>query len=59
VALSFLTRRPSVLAIPKASREAHAADNAGAGGLVLGDDETALLEQAFPRGPRPRSLPML
>ncbi|MBN9005043.1 MAG: aldo/keto reductase [Rhizobiales bacterium] len=59
VALSFLTRRPAVLAIPKASREAHAVDNAGAGDLVLGDDEVALLEQAFPRGPQPRSLPML
>ena len=59
VALSFLTRRPSVLAIPKASRAVHAADNAGAGDLVLGDDEVALLEQSFPRGPEPRSLPML
>ncbi|MGN6116052.1 MAG: aldo/keto reductase, partial [Nitrobacter sp.] len=59
VALSFLTRRPSVLAIPKASSAVHAADNAGAGDLVLGDDEVVLLEQTFPRGPEPRSLPML
>ncbi|HVV39935.1 MAG TPA: aldo/keto reductase [Nitrobacter sp.] len=59
VALSFLTRRPSVLAIPKAARATHAADNAGAAELVLGDDEVALLEQAFPRGPEPSSLPML
>jgi diketogulonate reductase-like aldo/keto reductase len=59
IALSFLTRRSSVLAIPKASVAAHAADNAGAGELVLGDDEVALLDQAFPRGPEPRSLPML
>ena len=59
VALSFLTRRPSVLAIPKASRAAHAADNAGAGDLLLGANEVALLDRAFPRGPEPRSLPML
>ena len=59
VALSFLTRQPSVFAIPKASSAAHAADNAGAGDLVLSDDEIARLKQTFPRGPEPRSLPML
>jgi diketogulonate reductase-like aldo/keto reductase len=59
VALSFLTREPSVFAIPKASTSEHAADNAAAGGLVLGKDEIAALDDAFPRGPRPRSLPML
>jgi diketogulonate reductase-like aldo/keto reductase len=59
VALSFLTRAPSVFAIPKASNQEHAADNAAAGELVLGDDEVAALDKAFPRGTRPRSLPML
>jgi diketogulonate reductase-like aldo/keto reductase len=59
VALAFLTRNPAVFAIPKASSEAHAADNAAAGDLVLGDDEIASLDKAFPRGPKPRSLPML
>jgi diketogulonate reductase-like aldo/keto reductase len=59
VALAFLTRVPSVFAIPKASTPEHAADNAAAGGLVLGKDEIAALDNAFPRGPRPRSLPML
>jgi diketogulonate reductase-like aldo/keto reductase len=59
VALSFLTREASVFAIPKASSQEHAADNAAAGELVLGDDEIAALDKAFPRGPRPRSLPML
>jgi len=59
VALSFLTREPSVFAIPKASSEVHAADNAAAGKLVLGDDEIAALDKAFPRGARSRSLPML
>ena len=59
IALGFLTRDPSVFAIPKASSEVHAADNAAAGKLVLGSDEIATLDRAFPRGPRPRSLPML
>ena len=59
VALAFLTRAPSVFAIPKASRPEHAADNAAAGNLVLGKDEIAALDRAFPRGPKPRSLPML
>jgi diketogulonate reductase-like aldo/keto reductase len=59
VALSFLTRRPSLFAIPKASTPDHAADNAAAGDLMLGDDEIAAIDRAFPRGPRPRGLPML
>jgi diketogulonate reductase-like aldo/keto reductase len=59
VALAFLTRAPSVLAIPKASRAEHAADNAGAGDIKLSAAEIAALDKAFPRGPKPRSLPML
>jgi diketogulonate reductase-like aldo/keto reductase len=59
VALSFLTREPQVFAIPKASTSEHAADNAAAGVLVLGDNEIADLDKTFPRGPKPRSLPML
>jgi diketogulonate reductase-like aldo/keto reductase len=59
IALGFLTRDPSVFAIPKASSEVHAADNAAAGKLTLSESEIAALDQAFPRGPRPRSLPML
>jgi diketogulonate reductase-like aldo/keto reductase len=59
VALRFLVRRPSVFAIPKASRAEHAAENAGAGDLVLSEAELARIDKAFPRGPRPRELPML
>ena len=59
VALAFLTREPEVFAIPKASSSEHAADNAAAGALVLGDNEIAALDKAFPRGPKPRGLPML
>jgi diketogulonate reductase-like aldo/keto reductase len=59
VALSFLTREPCVFAIPKASTPDHAAENAAAGDLVLSDEELAALDKTFPRGPKPRSLPML
>jgi diketogulonate reductase-like aldo/keto reductase len=59
VALSFLTRDPSVLAIPKASTPEHVAENAAAGKLTLDESEVALLDAAFPRGPKPRGLPML
>ena len=59
VALAFLTREASVLAIPKASSEEHAADNAAAGDLALSAGEIAALDRAFPRGPKPRGLPML
>jgi diketogulonate reductase-like aldo/keto reductase len=59
VALSFLTRQASVFAIPKASSEEHAADNAAAANLTLSENEMAALDKAFPRGPKPRGLPML
>jgi len=59
VALRFLVRRPSVLAIPKASQPEHAAENAGAGDLRLTREELARIDDAFPRGPRPRELPVM
>jgi diketogulonate reductase-like aldo/keto reductase len=59
IALSFLARSPSVFPIPKASSAEHAADNAGAGDLVLSAGEITAIDKAFPRGPKPRGLPML
>lgn len=59
VALAFLTRNPSVFAIPKAAKTGHAEDNAGTLGLELGAEDIARLDAAFPRGPKPRGLPML
>jgi diketogulonate reductase-like aldo/keto reductase len=59
VALGFLVRELPLFAIPKAATEEHAADNATAGDLVLNEGEIASLDRAFPRGPKPRSLPML
>jgi diketogulonate reductase-like aldo/keto reductase len=59
VALAFLARDPHVFPIPKSSNADHAAENAAAGDLTLGAEDIAALDQAFPRGPKPRSLPML
>ena len=59
VALSFLTRRAGLFTIPKASNAAHAAENAAAGDLRLTESALQTIDAAFPRGPRPRSLPML
>jgi diketogulonate reductase-like aldo/keto reductase len=59
VALRFLLRRPLTFAIPKSSSLKHAEENAGAGSLRLSDDELRRIDEAFPRGPRPRELPTL
>jgi diketogulonate reductase-like aldo/keto reductase len=59
VALRFLLRNTSVFAIPKASTPEHVVDNAQAGELEISSAEVARIEAAFPRGPRPRFLPMI
>jgi diketogulonate reductase-like aldo/keto reductase len=59
VALAFLTRHPNVFAIPKTSNVTHIAENAGAADLILDDGEIAAIDRAFPRGRKPRGLPML
>jgi len=57
IALAFLLRLPALFAIPKAAQEEHAADNAAAAGIELGEDEVRKLDAAFPRGPRRRGVP--
>jgi diketogulonate reductase-like aldo/keto reductase len=59
VALCFLLRHSSVFAIPKASTLEHVVENAYAETLELSHTEVAQIEKAFPRGPLPRSLPMI
>ena len=59
VALRFLLRHPEVFVIPKASRMAHVAENAGAATLELSADELAGIDTAFPRGRPRRGLPMI
>jgi len=59
VALAFLTRRDCAFAIPKAASATHTADNAAAAQLQLTDADIAAVDAAFPRGAKPRHLPML
>lgn len=59
VALAFLLHPDGVFAIPKASTPEHVRDNAAAGDLTLSDAEIRRLDEAFPLGRPPRSLPML
>ena len=58
VALAWLTRRPSLFAVPKASNTAHAVENAAAGDVRLRTAEVARIDAAFPARTR-RDLPML
>ena len=59
VALAFLVRHPSVFAIPKTANPKRAAENAGACDLALTAEDIAAIDRAFPKGPEPRSLPMI
>jgi diketogulonate reductase-like aldo/keto reductase len=59
VALAFLTRRPALFAIPKASSPEHVEENALAGTFCLDDAAITRIDAAFPLGPRPPRLPML
>jgi diketogulonate reductase-like aldo/keto reductase len=58
VALAFLTRRPSVFAIPKSSHAKHVEELAGADRVALDDEALAAIEEAFPLA-RWRGLPTL
>ncbi|HEY2774212.1 MAG TPA: aldo/keto reductase [Candidatus Binatia bacterium] len=59
VALAFLTRESSMFAIPKSASSVHTAENAGAGDIVLSDDDAQRIDAAFPVGARRSSLAML
>lgn len=59
VALAFLTRDNAVFAIPKTATIAHLESNAGTCDLLLTDEDIVQIDKAFPRGAKPRSLPML
>jgi diketogulonate reductase-like aldo/keto reductase len=59
IALAFLLRDAPLLAIPKAASAAHAAENAEAGALELDAAQIARIDSAFPRGHKPRHLPMI
>ena len=59
VALAFVLARPGVIAIPKASDEAHLRQNAAARELRLTEADMAELDAAFPPPRRKRPLEMI
>ena len=59
IALAFLGRTAEVFTIPKSVTLAHVEANAAAASLQISTDALAMLDNAFPRGPRPRHLPMI
>lgn len=59
IALAFLLRHESVLAVPKSSKVTHVRDNAAAAAIALTADDLADLDTAFPRGDKPASLPTI
>lgn len=59
VALSFLTRRPSLFTIPKASQASHVKENAAAAQHRLSEDEVGRIDRAFPRGRKRKGVPTL
>ena len=48
VALNFLTRRPALFTIPKASQPAHVRENAGALDFTLSPGDMRAIDGAFP-----------
>src|SRR5262245_8230474 len=59
VALAYLVRNESVLTIPKSAREDHVREIARAQELELSADDVVRIEQAFPLGRKPRTLPTI
>jgi diketogulonate reductase-like aldo/keto reductase len=59
VILAYLTRRPSLFAIPKSGTVSHTEENAGAARLTLGADDERAIDAAFPLGRRRSGVAML
>lgn len=59
IALAFLTRKPALFTIPKASNPVHTRENAGASGITLDADDLAAIEASFPLGRRRGGVPMI
>ena len=59
VALAWVLRQAEVIAIPKASNEAHVRDNAGSLKIKLTKEDLDNLDREFPPPESKKSLPML
>lgn len=58
VALAHLLAQPGVLAIPKAARTAHLAENLAAAGITLNEAESTAIDRRFARPVRKGPLAM-
>ena len=59
VALAWLLRQDGIIAIPKASNEAHVRENRAATDVQLTAEDLAALDRAFPPPTGPEPLAML
>ena len=59
IALAWVLRQPDVIAIPKASTEAHVRDNARSIDVKLTKEDLAELDREFPPPKSKKSLPTL
>lgn len=59
VALNFLTRRPGLFTIPKASNPEHVRENAGGDGWELNEEDLRLIDSVFPAPAKDAPLDML
>jgi diketogulonate reductase-like aldo/keto reductase len=59
IALAWVSRQPNVIAIPKASTEAHVRDNAASLKIKLTKEDLTDLDREFPPPKSKKSLPML
>ncbi|MBI2811736.1 MAG: aldo/keto reductase [Candidatus Melainabacteria bacterium] len=58
VILSFIVHDPNVFTIPKAAKEQHVTENAGAGNVILTAEDIRQIDHAFPAPKNPVSLEM-
>ncbi|CAN5456655.1 aldo/keto reductase [soil metagenome] len=58
ILLSFTVHDPNVFTIPKAAKEQHVTENAGAGKVILTAEDIHQIDQAFPAPKNPVSLEM-
>jgi diketogulonate reductase-like aldo/keto reductase len=59
IALAWVLRQPDVIAIPKASTEAHVRENAGSVKIKLTKEDLTDLDREFPPSKSKKSLPIL
>ena len=59
IALAWVLRQPNLIAIPKASTQAHVRDNAASLKIKLTEEDLADLDREFPPPKSKKALPVL